>query len=143
MATTCLIAEADPFIARLLGRFAEESGLRYVRARVGQEVLPLARRSKPAALIIEVELPGEIRGWEAVRAVRADQETRHIAVISCSWLSEADAQKLIGETAGHLQKPDLHYADFVRALEGAGVSVGFRSEYQEASSGDGLDRKED
>jgi CheY-like chemotaxis protein len=139
MTATCLIAEADPFISHLLGRFAEECGLRSICAKVGQEIVPLARRSSPDVLIVEAELPGEIRGWEAARAIKADPVTRDIAVISCSWLNEADARALIGETSGHLQKPDLHYSDFVKVLEHAGVTVRNRPERPASSSADGLD----
>jgi len=133
MARTCVIAEADPFIARLLERFAEESRLESVRARVGQEILDLARCLQPQVIIVDAELPGEMRGWEAVRELRAHHETCDIAVVSCSWLSKDDAVGLIGPIAGHLQKPDLHYSDFVTALNTAGVSMGQRLESSEAS----------
>ena len=55
---TCVIGEADPFIARLLKRFAAESGLQTVVARVGQDVVELARQVKPV---------GRYRGSRAAR----------------------------------------------------------------------------
>ena len=88
MASTCLIAEADPFIADLLLRFAEESGLLSVRARTGQEILTLAQPIPPDILIVEPELPGELRGWEAVRMIRSGGANGAMAVIGCSWLGE-------------------------------------------------------
>ncbi len=121
MALTCLIAEADPFIANLLLRFAEESGLAGVRAKTGQEILPLVEQARPAVLILEPELPGDLRGWEAALALRAQPEGGALAVISCSWLPPAEVSRLIGSVAWHLQKPDLYYSDFVRALAAAGV----------------------
>ena len=42
--------------------------------------------------------------------------TRHIALISCSWLSEPEVRSLVGGLAGHLQKPDFRYSDFEQAL---------------------------
>jgi len=123
MASTCLIAEADPFIANLLLRFAEESGLHSARARTGQEILTLAQRIHPDVLIVEPELPGELRGWEAVRAIRSNGAIGSMAVISCAWLERVEACKLIGDVTWHLQKPDLYYSDFVKALEAAGVAV--------------------
>ena len=120
MVGTCLIAEADPFIAQLLLRFVEQSGCRGVRAKVGEELVVLADRTRPNVIIAEAELPGKMRGWETVRALRADPATRNIAVISCSWLPETRARELMGDVSYHLQKPDLHYEDFLRALEGAG-----------------------
>lgn len=121
MVSTCLIGEADPFLARLLERFGAASGLAVVRAKVGQELLNLARACRPDIIIVDPELPGTLRGWEAVRAIGADAGLAHIPVVTCSWLSEADAHALTGDADGHLQKPDLHYEDFITALAGAGL----------------------
>ncbi len=117
----CLIAEADPFIASLLLRFAEGSEIECVRASADDDVLELARRLKPAAIIIDDELPGDLIGWEVIRAIKADEALRDIAVISCSWLTEPEMRSLVGGLAGHLQKPDLRYGDFERALQATGI----------------------
>lgn len=135
MIAVCLIAEADPFIANLLLRYAEESGLSAVRAKTGQEMLVLMHQFQPNILIVDPELPGELRGWEAVRILRAEVEntpptsnltsssTLPIAVISCSWLEKADAHELLGPVVWYLQKPNLYYSDFVKALEAARALV--------------------
>jgi CheY-like chemotaxis protein len=122
MAKTCVIGEADPFIGRLLRRFAEESGLQVSRAELGQDVLELVHQAKPDVLILEPELPGQMRGWEAVRALQINPAWRDIPVIVCSWLTEAEARALIADVSGYLQKPDLHYPDFVAVLKQAGVT---------------------
>jgi CheY-like chemotaxis protein len=122
MAKTCVIGEADPFIGRLLRRFAEESGLQVSRAELGQDVLELVQRARPDIIILEPELPGQMRGWEAVRALQAAPAWRPIPIIVCSWLSEAQARVLIGDVSGYLQKPDLHYPDFATVLKQAGVT---------------------
>jgi CheY-like chemotaxis protein len=123
MTTTCLIGEADPFLARLLERYGGASGLTVVRAKVGQELLNLARALKPDLIVLDPELPGTLRGWEAARAVKADATLERIPVLTCSWLSEADAYAMTGDADGHLQKPDLHYEDFVAALASVGLST--------------------
>jgi CheY-like chemotaxis protein len=121
MTATCLVGEADPFLARLLERFGEASGLTMVRAKAGQDLLMLARALRPEVIIVEVDLPGTLRGWEAMRAVKAEAALAHIPVITCSWLTQAEARELTGDTVAHLQKPDLHYEDFTRALASAGI----------------------
>jgi CheY-like chemotaxis protein len=122
----CLIAESDPFIANLLLRFAEGSEIECVRVGVDDDVLELVRKIQPAVVIIDDELPGDLIGWEVIRAIKADAATRDIAVISCSWLSRRDMHSLVGELAGHLQKPDFRYDDFVRALRAAGIHAAER-----------------
>ena len=119
----CIIGEDDPFIARLLQRFAEKSGLQIKRAQTGEELLALAHEDRPALIILEPELPGKLRGWEAAHTLRTQAETRYIPVILCAWLKEADAQALAGQGSPHLQKPDLHYDDFAAALEMAGINL--------------------
>jgi DNA-binding response OmpR family regulator len=126
MARVCVIGEADPFVAQLLQRFAEESGLRALRAQVGQEVVTLVRQANPSVIILEPELPGTLRGWEAAQALSADETVCAVPVVACSWLKEAEARELLGHLNGYLQKPDLHYEDFVAALAEAGVEIGER-----------------
>ena len=117
----CLIGETDPFVASLLQRFAETSGLQAVRVQVGQDLPELAQQLSPDVIILEAELPGKLRGWEAALALKANAATAHIPIISCSWLSKEEASALIGDAAAYLQKPELHYEDFVAALSAAGV----------------------
>jgi CheY-like chemotaxis protein len=121
MASVCVVGETDPFIASLLQRFAEASGLQVVRVQVGQDLIEVARQMLPVVVVLDVELPGKLRGWEAARLLQADAATRDIPIINCSWLPKAEVAALIGEVAGHLQKPELHYEDFVVALQAAGV----------------------
>jgi CheY-like chemotaxis protein len=133
MTATCLVGEADPFMARLLERFGEASGLTMVRAKAGQDLLLLARTLRPEVIIVDAELPGTLRGWEAIRAVKSEAALAHIPVITCSWLTQVEARDLSGDAVAHLQKPDLHYVDFTRALADAGID---RSSQPAVVSGD-------
>ena len=118
----CVIAESDPFLARLLQRFAEKSGMRIQLARTGDDVLELAKRS-PALIVLDPELPGKVRGWDAAHSLRFGNQTSAIPVIIFSWLKKPDVLKLVGQISAYLQKPDLSYEDFVEALKAAGVKV--------------------
>jgi CheY-like chemotaxis protein len=130
-----MIAESDPFISQLLSRFAEESGVTVVQVRLGQDLPETARQIKPGVIIVEAELPGDISGWQAVRSVRMDPETADIPVVSCSWMNEVEVRSLIPGLAGHLQKPNLYYADFVRALNAAGIANGAQLHPRRAEKG--------
>jgi CheY-like chemotaxis protein len=119
----CVIGESDPFVARLLQRYAEESGLEPMRAQQGEQVLDLARRAAPVVIILEVELPGRVRGWEAARNLKSDPDTRGIPVVICSWFGEADARALAAPADGRLSRLELHYDVFVSTLRQAGVAL--------------------
>jgi DNA-binding response OmpR family regulator len=123
MPSTCIIGESDPFVAQLLQRYAEKNGLKVKRAIFSQDFLDLAKTSTPEVVILDVELPGTIQGWEAIRVLRAETTSPFIPVISCSWLSKEKASELMGPLAGHMQKPDLHYEDFLIALQNAGIET--------------------
>lgn len=123
MQRTCVIAEADPFIARLLLRFAEQGGLKAIQTQVGQDVLEIACQEKPAVIILDPELPGKMRGWEVIRTLKDREQTCRIPLITCSWMGEADVTGFVGDVQGNLQKPDLHYDDFVDALKRVGVRI--------------------
>jgi CheY-like chemotaxis protein len=121
MKRLCVVAEANPFITRLLQRFAEKRGLDVLLVQVGQDVLELVRQKKPAVIVIDPELPGKVRGWEVIRLLREDAQTRQIPVIACTWMDEAGLREMAGEVSGRLQKPEIHYKDFVAKLRKAGV----------------------
>lgn len=117
----CVIGEADPFLAQLLQRFVEKSGLRPRLAQSGDAVLALTSQEQPTLIVLEPELPGKVRGWEAAQQLAAGEATRVIPIILCSWLNAAEAQALVGQAFSHLQKPELHYADFLNALSAVGL----------------------
>lgn len=117
----CVIGEADPFLARLLQRFAAEIGLEAVRADDGEGVLGLARTLRPTVIILEPDLPGALRGWQAAEVLAADQDLCRIPIVTCSWLPDRGNGTGFATAAGHLHKPDLHYEDFLAALAAAGV----------------------
>jgi CheY-like chemotaxis protein len=121
MKRLCVIAEANPFMIRLLQRFAERSGLDILPVPAGQDVFELVRQKKPAVIVIDPELPGKVRGWEVIRLLREDDQTRQIPVVACTWMDEISLREIAGEVNGRLQKPEIHYKDFVGALRKAGV----------------------
>ncbi len=116
MTVYCVIGEADPFMSMLLARFAQAAGLEPVQARLGEDVCAFARQLQPAVIFLDGELPGNLRGWEAARKLKADADCRSIPVVSCSWRNEHDARALIEDAIAYLQKPELHYTDFTAAL---------------------------
>lgn len=117
----CVIGEADPFIARLLQRFAEKSGFQVRIAQTGEAVLAFAQDEQPSLVILEPELPGKLRGWEAALALNPLPGAQVIPLILCTWLSDIEAQALVGRSLPRLQKPDLHYNDFMDALSVVGM----------------------
>lgn len=119
----CVIGETDPFLARLLRRFAGKTGLRSKSVQTGEALIEIARHEQPALVILEPDLPGKMRGWEAAQILQTEELTREIPLVICTWWNEADARALVGQTCSYLQKPDLHYPGFTAALDAAGFKI--------------------
>ena len=115
MPEKCVIGVADHFIAHLLERFAEQSGMQTVRANSGQALLEIAQQVKPDFIIVDNELPGTIQGEEVIWALRSNAGTSQIPLVLCSWLPATEAQALFGEMAAYLAKPKLDYQGFLAA----------------------------
>ena len=112
MCHICIVAEADPFIAKLLLRFNEECGFRATHTQIGKEIINLVRNDTPDVIILDPELPGTLRGWDVIENLKKDSLTSDIPIILCSWLEENEVARRVGELGGYLQKPDLHFDDF-------------------------------
>src|SRR5439155_7321442 len=70
-----LIIEDDPSAVRLLRRFLEADGYRVRAANDGTSGLAAARADPPAAILLDILLPG-IDGWEILREFKADPALR-------------------------------------------------------------------
>jgi len=115
MPVKCVIGVADHFIAHLLERFAEQSGMQTVRANSGQALLKIAQQVQPDFIIVDNELPGTIQGEEVIWALRSNAETSQVPLVLCSWLPATEAQALFGEMTAYLAKPKLDYQGFLAA----------------------------
>ena len=100
---------------QLLRIYTEVSGFQVIQALEGQEVLPLAQERHPAVVLLQMDLAGRLRGWDALRSLKNDPHTRHIPVLVISWQSQGMLNELAEGAAGYLQEP-ITYESFVEAL---------------------------
>lgn len=123
MPLTCLIAAHDPWFIQLLRIYSEESGFRVVQVYEGQDVLPMIQLENPAAILMQADLPGKLRGSEVLRSIKSNPATCHIPVFLFAWLGHGaedwSSGSLEGATA-YLQEP-VTYEVFQDALKKAGI----------------------
>lgn len=74
-----LVIDDDPSVRELMQRFLRGERLRVVGAAGGQEGLRLARALRPAAITLDVMLPG-LDGWSVLSALKSDPELAEIPV---------------------------------------------------------------
>ena len=103
---TVLVADDNPDQRALYVEILSHAGFSVIEARDGVEAIARAREDRPALIVMDVTMPGT-SGWNAVRAVRDQIETRDIPVIVVTGLAgirDRDASFAAGSDA-YLSKP--------------------------------------
>ncbi len=90
-----LIVEDDPPAAELLSRQLERAGFRAEILRSGADVVARARKSRPAAITLDILLPG-LDGWEVLNRLKHDEITRAIPVIVISVVDNPELGMALG-----------------------------------------------
>ncbi len=98
-----LIIDDDGTARELIGRFLEREGYRSVAAASGAEGLALARRVRPAAIILDVLMPG-MDGWTVLASLKSDPLTAEIPVVMVTMVDDRNLGFALGAT-GYLLKP--------------------------------------
>jgi hypothetical protein len=111
---TVLVIDDDPNALDLLGRTLQGTGHRVVTTNDGQEALRLARTLKPAAITLDVVMPG-MDGWEVLRELKLDPETRDIPVFMVTMTDDRETGYALGATE-FLTKP-IERGRLVQMLE--------------------------
>lgn len=97
---TILVADDDVELLAILVQHLRSRKCKIVEARDGNEALDLARKTKPAVMILDVMMPG-LSGWEVAKRIRDDKDLAHTGIIVLT---------AIGETLNALTSP-LYGAD--------------------------------
>ncbi len=98
-----LVIEDDPNFARLLYVKCHEKGFKCLAASTGETGLKLAAKHLPAAVILDIRLPG-MDGWAVLAMLKEDTRTRHIPVHIVS-VEESSTEALRKGAVGHATKP--------------------------------------
>ena len=98
-----LLVEDDPHFAQLLLDMAREKGFKGVVAMRGDTGLALARRLKPDAILLDIQLP-VIDGLTVLDQLKQNFETRHIPVHLLSGMDQRQDAMRLGALA-YVEKP--------------------------------------
>ena len=115
MAKKILIVDDELDVRTFLSTLLETSGFKPITATDGKEGMEVARKKKPAAVILDVMMPNE-SGIGMYRELKSDPELKDIPVIMVSALSRKTffhSQKVldeykgekIAEPAAYIEKP--------------------------------------
>jgi len=92
---TILVIDDDAIVRDITSRNLTREGYRVILANDGPSGLALARTEKPAAIVLDVLMPG-MDGWAVLSALKKDPELRPIPVILASQLDEKEVGFALG-----------------------------------------------
>ncbi len=92
-ASSVLVIDDDPTVHDLMQRSLGKEGFRMVAAAGGEEGLRLAKAMRPAAITLDVMMPG-MDGWAVLTALKADPDLADIpSSCSPSWTTRTWATR--------------------------------------------------
>jgi CheY-like chemotaxis protein/anti-sigma regulatory factor (Ser/Thr protein kinase) len=100
-----LIVEDDPSTVRLLRTYLESDGYGVRMANTGATALAEARARPPAAIILDILLPGT-DGWEVLRDFKSDPVLRDVPVIIVTVVDERELGLALGAVDYFLKPVD-------------------------------------
>jgi CheY-like chemotaxis protein len=98
-----MIVEDDHNFAKILLDLARDKGFKGVVARSGEEALVLAKRYRPDAITLDLQLPG-MHGLALLDRLKHDANTRHIPVHIVSIVDDLPRGKKMGAVS-QIKKP--------------------------------------
>jgi two-component system cell cycle response regulator DivK len=91
--TTILYVEDNEFNRKIVRHLLARTSYRLIEATDGETGVATARESRPALIIMDIQLP-KLSGLDATRQLRADPLTTHIPIIVItSFALSGDEQK--------------------------------------------------
>lgn len=82
-----LIIEDDPFLLNIYTVRFEKDNFKVYQADDGEKGLKMAKREKPDFILLDILLP-KMNGFEVLKELKADQETKDIKVLLLTNLSQ-------------------------------------------------------
>ena len=79
-AARILVVDDEPDIVALVVYHLAKAGYRVSSASTGPDAVAVAKRERPALVVLDLMLPG-ISGFDVLREIREDPDTRHVAVL--------------------------------------------------------------
>ncbi len=93
-----LVVEDEQDIRELLRFNLEQEGFHVVEAGDGELALALARRERPAVIILDIMLPG-MSGLDICRTLRQEEETARVPIVMLT-AKAAESDKVVGLEIG-------------------------------------------
>ena len=113
-----MVIGTDLHFCYLMRRYVRESAHPLLFAGPDEKALDLALKEQPGLIVLEAGIP-DTKGREILRTLKANENTRQIPVVCCSWHEEEfNGPENMADI--YLRMPIL-YADFLAVLSKMGI----------------------
>jgi len=105
-AKTVLIVEDNELNMKLFNDLLEAHGYQTVQTRNGMDALPLARKHRPALILMDIQLP-EVSGLDVTKWLKEDDALKDIPVVAVTaFAMKGDEQRIReGGCEAYISKP--------------------------------------
>ncbi|MDG3005880.1 response regulator [Paludisphaera mucosa] len=100
---TVLVIDDDPTVRDLMRRALKKDGFQVAYAAGGEEGLRLAREIRPAAITLDVMMPG-MDGWAVLEALKSSPDVAEIPVVMVTIVDDKNLGYALG-ASDYLTKP--------------------------------------
>lgn len=113
-----LFIEDEPALQKAISRFLEEKGYKVDSALDGEVGLATAKKNKPDLILLDLILPKK-DGFEVLKELKKDEDTKHIPVIVLTNLEgNADIGEIFSHgAAAYLVKANYDLEEIVKKIE--------------------------
>jgi two-component system cell cycle response regulator DivK len=126
MKTAILVVEDNERNRKLIRTILEFRGYEVIECEDGEPALGLAKRHRPALVLMDIELP-HVDGITALTRLRADPETANIPVVAVTAsVTPGERERVVAAGFnGYIAKPIdvLSFGEMVDRLAGKGAKV--------------------
>lgn len=114
---TVLIVEDNELNMKLFNDLLEAHGYQTVQTRNGMDALPLARKHRPALILMDIQLP-EVSGLDVTKWLKEDDALKDIPVIAVTaFAMKGDEQRIReGGCEAYISKP-IAVGAFLETIE--------------------------
>jgi CheY-like chemotaxis protein len=85
-----LIIEDNPLVAQMYQEAFEKAGVETFASHNSENGLNMAKEKKPNIILLDLLMPGT-NGYEVLRRLKDDAETRHIPVVVVSIITDEES----------------------------------------------------
>jgi CheY-like chemotaxis protein len=108
-----LLIDDDPTVHDLVRRFLQKEGIQVMGTQTGAEGLELARKLRPAMIVLDVMMP-TMDGWSVLTRLKGDPELKDIPVVMLTMVNNREMGFSLG-VDDYMLKP-IDRCDFVATL---------------------------